>query len=126
VTDNYIYLASDDGSVRVYEINDSDKGHPYPDPIVTTPSLGDTIKASPVVTTNTSFSGYTERVYVTLNNGTNGGCYWYEYLKSSPYIINSGSWQPPGSGYTLQGIAAADGWLTFGNDNKKVFAATGF
>jgi outer membrane protein assembly factor BamB len=125
VTDNYIYLASDDGSVRVYEINDSNKGHPEPIPVDNTTALNGTIKASPVVTTNTGLR-YTERVYITLNNAT-GGCYWYNFdTRHAQFSGTEGFWVPTGSGYTMQGIAVADNWLTFGNDNKKVFAATGF
>jgi outer membrane protein assembly factor BamB len=125
-----LYVASDDGSVRVYEIDRADEEDGFftqYEPVATTTALGSSIKASPVVTTNTGNSLYdilfTERVYVTHNSGT-GGLYWYEFDRYTNSFSDSGSWIPAGSGYTLQGIAAADGYITFGNDNKKVFVAS--
>ncbi|MDK2832234.1 MAG: hypothetical protein PWQ75_1986 [Methanolobus sp.] len=118
-----VYVASDDGSVRAYQIDRLNTGFfTDEDPVFTTTALGSSIKASPVVTTNTS-SILTERIYITHNSGT-GGLYWYEVNWYTNSIIDSGSWIPTGSGYTMQGIATADGYITFGNDNKNVFVAS--
>ena len=122
VSDTNIYVTSDDGKVRLYLIDFLFTGFPLPDPVDETSALGSSIKSSPVVTTNTGDSG-TERVYITHNSGT-GGLYWYEVDLLNQEFSSEGSWIPAGSGYTLQGVAAADGYITFGNDNKKVFVAS--
>jgi len=114
VTDDYIYVGTDSSSVKV--IDKATFGN-----IFETYTVDGPVKASPVVTTNTTGI---ERVYVTTNNP--GTCYGIIFNKSSETFTGNVSWQPNGSTYTLQGIAFANGYLVYGNDAGYLYGATGF
>ncbi|AKB50253.1 hypothetical protein MSBRW_1000 [Methanosarcina barkeri str. Wiesmoor] len=119
VTNNYIYVGTDNGNysnptgtVKCFDTNLNLEDE--------SSNLGGLVKASPVITTNTSGQ---ERVYVTTNNAS-AKCYYLNFIDGS--LGSSGSWQPSNSTYTLQGIAFANGYLVYGNDAGYLYGATGF
>lgn len=120
VTDNYIYVGAYNGDynnpVGTVQCFDTDLDFKS-----TSNVPNGFVQASPVVTTNTTGQ---ERVYVTTNTYP-GRCYWLTF-NSAGEFTDSGYWEPTGSTYTLQGIAFANGWLVYGNDNGKLYGATGF
>jgi outer membrane protein assembly factor BamB len=80
-------------------------------------SMGGDIKASPVVSTADADMYY---VYVTTNSGSaKCCCIPFDTLDES--FGTAVLWEPTDTDYTLQGIAAADGWLVFGNDAGHIY-----
>ncbi len=62
-------------------------------------------------------SGTTDYVYFTTNcSGGAGYCYQVNRSNAAAKM-----WQTTGSTYTLQGMAACNGYLTFGNDHNKFY-----
>lgn len=114
VTSDYIYVGTDSSTVIAI-----DKGT-FGIQVSSSYSVDGPVKASPVVTTNTSG---VERVYITTNTNP-GTCYGITFNKSSRSFTSCVSWQPADSNYTLQGIAFANGWLVYGNDGGKLYGAT--
>lgn len=118
VTDNYVYVGTDDGlgngSVLCFNSSNLD--------LIDTINISGPIRAPPVVTT---YPENEERVYVTTYANP-GRCYWLTFNTTIEEFTSSGYWEPAGSNYTLQGISFANGWLVYGNDAGYLYGATGF
>lgn len=69
------------------------------------------IKASPVIST---YNGI-YHIYVTTNTAS-GKCYYVSFNPSTNQFSTPVAWNVSNPGYTLQGVAAADGWIVYGND----------
>ncbi|WP_305063807.1 outer membrane protein assembly factor BamB family protein [Methanococcoides sp.] len=112
VTSDYVYVGTDGSAVKAYERSTLT--------CLDTCNTNGPVKASPVVTTYPSGE---ERVYVTTNTAS-GRLYACTFDTTDEEFSGSPYWGPTGSSYTLQGIAFADSWLVYGNDNKKIFGLT--
>ena len=79
---------------------------------------GDKIFNNPVQSSVVVYSsGTTDYVYFTTNcSGGAGYCYQVNRSNAAAKM-----WQTTGSTYTLQGMAACNGYLTFGNDHNKFY-----
>ena len=91
---------------------DADKNRDTDENKIVTIYNGAGVQCSPVVYRN----GTTDFVYFTTNvsNGT-GYCY---------RVLTTGTamqwWEAPSGNYSLQGFAAGDGFMTFGNDGNEI------
>jgi outer membrane protein assembly factor BamB len=106
VVDSYVFVNHGNG-VAMYSASNLNT-------IATTGALA-AMKSSPVVTKEGDYY----YVYVVANNA-GGTAYCLQFDPVFGYL-GATTWTPTGSDYTLQGIAAADGWLVYGNDGGYIY-----
>lgn len=115
ISGNYLYVTTYGSDPETWDPIGTVKRVPKGFDKKTTPTQiysGDRVQCSPVVYRNGTF----DYVYFTTNV-SNGTGYCYRVLANG---TATQWWEAPSGNYSLQGFAAGDGFMTFGNDGNEI------